>query len=73
MGYDATLQGGLFTHDNPYVIAAGDISRITFRSEMGVVLGYGRLSLGGNARYLTKEFRTGKPHLTGGVQIAITY
>ena len=73
IGYDATLQGGPFTHDNPYVISANDISRVTFRGNMGMVLGYGRLSAGASARYLTKEFRTGASHLTGGFQMAITF
>jgi hypothetical protein len=46
VGYDATLQGGPFTKDNPYVIPAEDISRVTFRGIGGMMLGYGRLSLG---------------------------
>ena len=73
VGYDATLQGGPFTHDNPYVIATGDINRITFRSDVGAIFGSGRFSLGANVRYVTKEFHTGMTHLTGGVQIALAF
>jgi hypothetical protein len=73
IGYDATLQGGPFTTHNPYVIPSEDISRVTFRGIGGIMLGYGRVSLGGSVRYLTKEFRTGASHLTGGFQLGISF
>jgi lipid A 3-O-deacylase len=31
VGYDASLQGGLFNRSSPYTIGAGDVSRLTFR------------------------------------------
>lgn len=71
IGYDAALQGGPFTKDNPYTIASADIARITFRNEFGLVLGRGRWMLSSYGRYLTKEFQTGKSHFTGGVYIVL--
>ncbi len=73
IGYDATLQGGPFTTENPYIIPADEINRITFRGIGGVVLGYQRLSLGGSVRYLTNEFSTGEKHITGGFQLGICF
>jgi hypothetical protein len=73
VGYDATLQGGPFSKASPYVISAADISRVTFRSDMGVMAGYGRFSLGAYVRYVSREFRTGLTHYTAGAQIGIGF
>ena len=73
MGYDATLQGGPFSKASPYVIDAGDVSRITFRGDAGAMCGYGRITLGGYMRYVSKEFRSGMEHFTGGFQLGISF
>jgi hypothetical protein len=73
VGYDATLQGGPFSKASPYVIASGDISRITFRSDVGAMCGYGSMTLGGYMRYVSKEFRSGMQHFTGGFQLGISF
>ena len=70
IGYDATLQGGLFDKTSPYTIAAGDINRFTFENRFGFVVNYQGIYLEYFQSVLSNEFSTGKMHVWGGVQIA---
>jgi len=70
IGYDATLQGGLFNRSSPYTLTANDITRITFQNCLGVVVTYRRFYLEYFQSFLTNEFKTGNYHVWGGVQIA---
>ena len=38
VGYDATLQGGVFNHNSPYTVPSGDVSRVTVQDNFGAVL-----------------------------------
>lgn len=69
IGYDATLQGGLFNHNSPYTIAARDIERITFQDNAGLVFSFRKIYLEYAQSFLTKEFRTGTYHRWGGIRI----
>ncbi|HUR12232.1 MAG TPA: lipid A deacylase LpxR family protein [Flavitalea sp.] len=69
IGYDATLQGGLFNRSSPYTIAAKNISRITFQDRLGVVVMKGNIYLEYFQYYLTKEFSSGHMHRSGGIQV----
>ena len=71
IGYDATMQGGLFDKTSPYTINAGDITPVTFENRFGFVVAYRRIYLEYFQSYLTNEFRTGNYHVWGGVQIAL--
>ncbi|MEO6832737.1 MAG: lipid A deacylase LpxR family protein, partial [Chitinophagaceae bacterium] len=52
VGYDATLQGGLFTKDNPYTIPNADITRVVLRSQFGLIVSKGKWTVGLNSHYL---------------------
>jgi lipid A 3-O-deacylase len=67
IGYDASMQGGLFTRNNPYVIAAGDVNRVTFQADAGVIVNFNRFYLSYTQSILTKEFNGGTYHRWGGV------
>lgn len=69
VGYDASLQGGLFNRKSPYTITGNDISRVTYQADAGIILNLKRLYLSYTQSFLTKEFRTGKYHRWGGVSI----
>lgn len=69
IGYDATLQGGLFNRKSPYVINNADVSRLTFQADAGIVVNFRKLYFSYTQSLLTKEFRTGKYHRWGGVSI----
>jgi lipid A 3-O-deacylase len=73
IGYDATMQGGLFNRKSPYTIAASDISRITFQADAGMVVNFKNLYLSYTQSFLTKEFRTGRYHRWGGISFGFTF
>ena len=69
IGYDASMQGGLFNRKSPYVISGGDVSRVTFQADAGIIINFKKLYLSYTQSFLTKEFRTGKYHRWGGVSV----
>lgn len=69
IGYDASMQGGLFTRNNPYTISGGDISRVTFKADAGIIVNFKKIFLSYTQSILSKEFRTGKYHRWGGVSV----
>lgn len=71
VGYDATLQGGLFNRSSPYIISSRHVSRITYGYHAGIALGYRAISLEYFQGYISKEFATGTAHHWGGLQLAI--
>lgn len=70
IGYDATLQGGIFNKKSPYVISQRDIARGTFQNRYGFVLVYRGIFLEYFQSFITSEFRRGIDHRWGGIQIA---
>ena len=62
IGYDATLQGGVFNRSSPYTLAAGEVRRAVLRSVGGVMLAHGGLQLAATATWLTPEFAGGRAH-----------
>ena len=73
VGYDATLQGGLFDHNSPYTIAAGDITRIVLQNRFGFVIQYRKVYLEYFQSYVSNEFKTQNYHVWGGIQIAFGF
>ena len=71
IGYDATLQGSLFNHTSPYVIAESKITRVTFQNNYGVTLTFKHIYLEYFQSVITKEFSTGIYHRWGGIRIGI--
>ena len=69
IGYDASMQGGLFNRKSPYVISGGDVSRVTFQADAGIIVNFKKLYLSYTQSFLTKEFSTGKYHRWGGVSV----
>lgn len=72
IGYDASLQGGLFNHHSPYAISAGHIERATFQVDYGIVVNFRKLYLSYSQSFLTKEFSTCKNHRWGGISIGFS-
>jgi hypothetical protein len=69
IGYDASMQGGLFNRKSPYVISAGNVNRTTYQAGAGIIVNFRKLYFSYTQSYLTKEFRTGKYHRWGGVSV----
>lgn len=72
IGYDATLQGGMFNQNSAYTISSKDITRITFEAEAGITLQYGKTYLEYFQNFITKEFSSGTYHRWGGIRIGVT-
>ena len=69
IGYDASMQGGVFNRNNPYTITGSDITRVTYQVDAGVIVNFKKIYLSYTQSFLTKEFRTGKYHRWGGISI----
>lgn len=69
IGYDATLQGGLFNHKSLYTISNSDIERFTAQNNYGIVLQYRWLYLEYTRTLLTREFSYGNSFKWGGIRI----
>ena len=73
IGYDATMQGGLFNRKSPYTISSGDVERITFQADGGIVVNFKKLFFSYTQSFLTKEFRTGRYHRWGGISFGFSF
>jgi hypothetical protein len=69
IGYDATMQGGIFNRKSPYTISGNDVNKITFQVDAGVIVNFKTLYLSYTQSFLTKEFKQGNYHRWGGVSV----
>ncbi|MFN0047882.1 MAG: lipid A deacylase LpxR family protein [Cytophagales bacterium] len=69
VGYDATMQGGLFNSNRPYTLKADEIERIVFQNNFGAILKFKKLYLEYHQTIITKEFSQGLYHRWGGIKI----
>jgi lipid A 3-O-deacylase len=72
IGYDTTLQGGLFERNSPYTIDSNRIERFTTQYNFGIVLKTKILYLEYTRSILSKEFETGNTAKWGGIRIGFT-
>ena len=70
VGYDATLQGGVFDRQSPYTIPTGNLIRGVFQNRFGFVVAYRRLYLEYFQSVKSAEYTTGNYHTWGGIQVA---
>ncbi len=73
VGYDATLQGGLFNKNSPYTITSNDVTRFVFRNNWGIVAKLGHVYLEYYQSFMTKEFESGLEMKNGGIQIGVGF
>jgi len=71
IGYDATLQGGLFNRDNVYALKPDEIERLVAAMHVGLFANYRKLNLSISQYYLSREFREGRQHFWGQIGIAL--
>lgn len=69
IGYDATLQGGIFNNESVYTIPDSEIERFTLQNNYGLVLQYRWLFLEYSRTLLTREFGSSNSHKWGGIRI----
>jgi lipid A 3-O-deacylase len=73
VGYDATMQGGLFNKTSSYTIASRDITRAVFQYNAGLVIKVNAMYMEYFQSYLTQEFETGGIHHWGGIRLGWSF
>lgn len=73
VGYDATLQGGLFSKESPYTIASDDVERLKAQLNYGLIVKTKTLYFEYSRSAITKEFKTGASAKWGGIRIGVTF
>lgn len=71
VGYDATLQGGVFNKKSPYTLSGSEINRFTLQNQIGLMIHRRNISIELSESFLSKEFKTGRSHIWGGLGIGI--
>jgi lipid A 3-O-deacylase len=67
VGYDATLQGGMFNRSSPYTIASRDLERAVYRQQFGIVYRSRTHFFEYYQSLGTREFSGGRAHKSGGI------
>lgn len=73
VGYDATLEGGVFNHSSPYTIPQNNLNRLVFMNRYGFVVVLRGLYLEYFESRNSPEFSTTIPHRSGGLQFAVGF
>jgi len=69
IGYDATLQGGLFNHENIFRLDAKEISHVVGNAEAGFQVLYKGTGLEVAQHWLTPEYKGGMSHKWGRISL----
>lgn len=73
VGYNATLQGGLFGKESVYTIPADEIKRIVWRADYGLELAWRGLHVHYLFVDISPEFDTGMRHRWGHCKIGVAF
>jgi|TARA_B100000315_G_C14511777_1_gene557310 hypothetical protein len=71
--YNATLQGGLFSNNDPYVLKYSEISKLVFSANATLGLLWKGIALSYTHYFLTKEFDMGTNHNYGSFTLSIYF
>jgi len=69
VGYDATLQGGVFNNSSPYTVPTSDISRAVGRIHTALEMRYGGFGASFGHTYQTRRFATIDRHAWGEITL----
>lgn len=73
IGYDATLQGGVFNGKSPYTISTDNLERFTAQYNYGLVIKTRTLYFEYTRSAITREFKSGSSAKWGGIRIGFTF
>jgi len=68
VGYDATLQGGMFNKENVYVISSGDINRLIYYGSAGIAVYYRNYGLVYDQFFIIPEFKNARNFAWGSIR-----
>lgn len=72
VGYDASLQGGIFNKSSPYTIAHKDLRRFTGQFNTGIVLKTKTMYFEYTRTLVTREINTVRAARWGGIKVGFT-
>jgi len=72
IGYDATLQGGVFNDKSPYTISSSAVERVTGQFNYGLILKTKTLYFEYSRFVSTREIATGDSFKWGGIKVGFT-
>jgi lipid A 3-O-deacylase len=73
IGYDASLQGGMFNNRSPYTISTTAIQRFTFQHNYGLVVQTKSMYFEYSRATITNEFQLGNFAKWGGIKIGFQF
>ena len=73
VGYDASLQGGLFNTTSPYTIPNSGIERFVYENNYGIIIRLHSLYFEYSRNDITSEFKSGHSHKWGGFKIGAAF
>lgn len=73
VGYNALLQGGLFTENDPYVLTYNQITPIVFKANMTIGISWYGVGLSIGHNYLSREFDSGTNHNYSSVKLSYQF
>lgn len=73
IGYDATLQGGVFNKSSIYTLSSGEINRFVVEAYGGFELSYGLVELQFLQYWKSREFNTGQDHKYVSVRLNFAF
>jgi hypothetical protein len=71
VGFNATLEGGVFNSDSVYTLSANDVKRLVGAAQVGVTLESGFFGLEFSLTVLSPEFSHGRSHGWGQVGLTV--
>lgn len=73
IGYDATLQGGIFNKKSPYTIRNSDVERLTAQANYGLIIQTRTLYFEYTRTLITREFKPSFSSKWGGIKIGFRF
>ncbi|WP_299453611.1 lipid A deacylase LpxR family protein [uncultured Microscilla sp.] len=73
VGYNATLQGGVFNTNSPHKLSNNQLERWLTSLTLGATLNYGKASIGYAWHYVSPEFIQAQSHRWGALKIEIKF
>ena len=73
IGYDATLQGGIFNRKSPYTIPSSEVERFVGQHNFGLIVQTKTLYFEYTTTDITKEFSSGTSASWGGIKVGFTF
>ena len=73
IGYDATLQGGMFNKKSPYTISNSEMERLTAQANFGMIVQTQTMYFEYSRALMTREFETGTSSKWGGIKVGFRF